>query len=102
MKADDVAWSSLRQVCEQAKGVLVKRTLLGNRIITAREKRRIHGPPAHNQIYQQAQRRLIKKPASHWKEQLLAPTRPAKEHGRNCVHIEEGTMIRNEQQRSIA
>ncbi len=71
-------------------------------MIARREKGRIHGPPAHDQIHKQSQRRLVKKPAAHRKEKLLAPARLAKKHRRNRIHIEERTMIRNEQERSIA
>src|SRR5438045_8411071 len=89
MKSDDVAWSSARQVCEHAERVLVKRPLFRNRLIAASEEWRIHGPPAHNQIHEQPQRRLIEEPAAHGKEQLLAPFRLTKEHSRDSIHIEE-------------
>ena len=102
MKPDDVAGSRARQVRQQTKRELIKRTLLRDRMIARREERRIHGPPTHDQVYKQPQRRLVKEPSAHGKEKLFAPFRQAKEHRRHGVHIEERTMIRHQQQRSLA
>ena len=70
-------------------------------MIASGKKRWVHGPPAHDQIHEQSQRRLVKEPAAHGKEQLFAPARVAKQHGRDGIHIEERAMIRNEQQGSL-
>lgn len=45
---------------------------------------------------------MVEKPAAHGEEQLLAPTRFTKEHGRDRVHVEEGAVISYQQERSIA
>src|ERR1043165_6985825 len=102
MKSDDVAGSRACQVSQYAKRELIERSLLRDRMIASGKERRGHGPPAHDQIHQHSDRRLIKKPASHREKEFLGPTRVAKQHRRYGIHIEERTVIRDEQQRAFA
>src|ERR1041385_2340560 len=102
MKSDDVAGSRACQVSQYAKREPIERSLLRDRMIASGKERRVNGPPAHDQIHQHSDRRLIKKPASHREKEFLGPTRVAKQHRRYGIHIEERTVIRDEQQREIA
>ena len=71
-------------------------------MIARRKERRIHGPPAHDQVDNQPDWILVEKPPAHGKEQLFAPLRLLEKHRGNRVHIEERTMIRHQQQRAFA
>src|ERR1700741_2047035 len=99
MKTDYISSTLATKTGQQCERVFVEWAFFNQRLLTRSEKRWVHGPPTHHQIYKQPQRSLVKETAAHRKEKLFAPTSVAKEHSRHGVHVEEGTMIGHQQNR---
>src|SRR5712691_1978155 len=101
MKANNVARAFETKARKQGKGIFIKRSLFKERVLARGKERRIHGPPAHHQIHKQSQWSLIEEAPTHRKEKLFAPLCIAKEHSRDRIHVEKGTMVGNQQDRTI-
>src|SRR5262249_50820276 len=84
---------------QPAHRILIELTFFGHRIFAGHKERRVHGPPAPDEIHKKPERVLIIKTATHRKEDLFAPTCPAKKSCRDQGQIKERSVIRDQNYR---
>src|ERR1035437_1981939 len=68
MKANDVPMARRTQLYKPAKRIFIKRAFPG--IAALAEERRIHRKPAHHEIYEPADRIVVKEPAADGEEKI--------------------------------
>src|SRR5687767_1486698 len=100
MKTNHVTGAFAANLSETSHRILVEGTFLRHWLSASDKERRVHRPPTHDQIHEHAEWILIIKTAAHRKEKLLPPGCLAKQRRRNHVHVEERSVIGDEQQRA--
>jgi hypothetical protein len=97
VEANQPASSFSAQVSKNPKGILIETASAGGV-----KEGRVHRPPGTDEVDQDAERRLIEKPAAHREVDVPPPARPPEEQGHHDIHVEEAAMIGREEERSLA
>src|SRR6185295_19135783 len=102
MKANNIAATVSAKLSQKAKRIFIKGALFDDRVLAGSEKRWVHRPPTHNEIYKESEDGIVKETAANRKKKLLAPGGMAEECRRDDVHIKKRTMISGDQYRPVS